>query len=414
MGSEVAAACCCNAQDFLCEDLCACLPQAINLSVSIDFVRELRLQGSASKVLLRESQSLRWTGVRLLRNDLLGCVMELEAGVGTVSHTLVSHLGQGAPNYEEYVGVTPPNPFCGPTQCYSLCNQVYPCWTETISASGAAQPYHLVLACYDPCRMIGPGVPRDCCEPEGYPYIAYTTSLPSTTTKEYHCPWTLRPGCGSYAPDLCCAPTEVIPPGDPIGPMGGFWGKRGCIQTDSFSAANLFAGPGLSGLPAPGQCPDNGVDPIQPIPWQQAPPNGVYNAYACTVGSCACALPPPPRPTTIPYRPATFTTSTACVVCAHPNTATDMHGCWRWFLQNGNLRHTMLGYCNCTDPPAYDTHGTGTTLRGDQSLVPTWPTAATDPGTPCEPQDCPEQNGCNCVTNWYSQSYSVSIGSIIP
>lgn len=418
MGSEISAACCCNPTPFLCEDYCACVPQQVDLSIVIQFEHEQRYMGDPTKLLSRTSVLLTATNVRLVQLEGSPCTMQSVEDIGTVAHSIYSHCGSGAPNYALRTGGVGPTTACEASQCYSTCKAVYPCFTETIETSHPAKAFSVTLSCYDPCRMSFPGLPNGFCDPEGYPYLEIETSgAPSTVTKTFHCPWNLNANCAACQPNFCCCPQEQFETDPLVGYSTGVWGKKSCLGFDSFSAGNVFGGPGgLGSLPVPSVCP--GPDG-RPIPWTSAPPNGLYNAYTCTPGSCAFGS--QAQPTTVPNRPANYTAATACVICTTPNQAPDVHACWEYTLVNGNLRYQNLQKCNCVDPPTYLTptgfssisnHCDPTAGPGINGGWPPWPVA--NPGDAYEPIAQPDTDGCGCITYWYKQTVQVTIHNIVP
>lgn len=409
MGSEVAAACCCDPSgDFFCVDYCSCLPSEMRMNITTTIELQERVNNAA---ILRSFVRLNITDVRLLRTQAL-CLMASTGGAA-VQYENISYFASGAPNFEDYgAGAVAPVPHCGLLNCVSSCNGVYPCKTETLTGNWQTYDGAIQIRCYDPCRMLDIGTPNDCCVPQGFPYVTIDLLGPVQVNNHWHCPWQLRtdPGCPTCVPNLCCCEDENF---EGFGNIQlAFWGKKGCIATDSFSSQHLFPDMLLpDGLPRATTCADNGVDPVVPIPLIQPPPNNSYLGYRCTPGSCACP-PGPNQPTTIPNTPASYTTQTACVVCATPNSATDRHGCWTLIQPSpGIYQHIMNTYCNCEDPPAYDTP-TGGSYINPVTAFPNWPLP--NPGQNCEPISCPATNGCGCRYLWYQQTYNVQVTSITP
>lgn len=397
------------------------MPQEIDISVTIRFTSESRYMGDPAKLLSKTELIVTFANLKLTTVEGLDpCILQSVEGVGTVTHSLTSHCGSGAPNYAARTGGVGQTTQCEVSQCYSACKAVYPCTTETITTSHPAEAYSLTLDCFDPCRMETPGANYALCNPEGYPHITWQTSgAPSTVAKVWHCPWNLNANCPACTASLCCCPPESYETDSLVGFGGQFWGKKGCIDYDTFSADNLFGGgsDGFGYLPVPSTCPDNGVDPVVPIPWTQAPPNGLYNPYSCTPGSCAFGS--QAQPTTIPNRPASYITATECVICQTPNIAPDVHACWEYTLVNGAVRYANMQKCNCYDPPAFDLPTGFSSISancpdgpGVNGGAPGWPQA--NPGDPCEPIACPNTEGCGCIEYWYEQSYQVTIHNIVP
>lgn len=418
MGSEVAAACCCNPTQFFCEDLCACLPSEMDVSISMQFEEEQRYMGDPNKILSRESLLLTATSVKLVYDPAFPCLLQSVPDIGTVGHQMYSHCGSGAPNYALRTGGVGPTTACEADQCYSTCRAVYPCFTETIVTSHPAESYSVNLSCYDPCRMSMPGLVNGFCNPEGYPYIQIETSgAPSTVTRTHHCPWNLNANCPACVEAFCCCPQESYETGSGVGISAGAWGKKGCIDYSTFSNGNVFVTPlNLLTLPTASQCPGSDGRPILLV---SGPPNGIYNAYTCTPGSCAFGS--QVQPTTIPNRPANYTAATECVICRTPNLAPDVHACWEWTLVNGNLRYANMQRCNCVDPPTYESPSGFSSISahcdpfrgpGPYGGVPYWPTA--NPGDPYEPIATPNTQGCGCIVNWYRQTINITIHNIVP
>lgn len=418
MGSEVAAACCCGG-DFGCVQYCACVPSQVNLSVDTEMEWELRYMGDPTNLAQRTYKRIYAQNIRLTPDPEYPCLLQSVEDIGLVGHELIDMCGSAPPNYGNYAGTpTPPTP-CDVAQCYpppGECRKVYPCFTTRITCEHPTVFGNVGISCYDPCRAIGPG--DFSCNPEGYPYMSVGTfGGPSTITQTFHCPWNLVQPCSSaiYNPGMCCGPEESFTADVSAGIN--FWGKRGCLALDSFSAEHMWGGPFIDSqaLPRARVCPQQPGYPTIPIPMDREPPNGLYNAYTCTPGSCFTANPP----TTIPNRPINYSAYNQCVICAPSNEYADVHGCWQWTWNGATYCYTNMTRCNCDSPPQYITPAPGQRLsaygcptygNGGQP----WPTFCASSGEPCEPISCPDTKGCGCMVIYYRQQVNVNIHSIVP